>query len=53
MDLREKIQELVDKMSESNITPNGRKMVDDYFAELNKILTPEEKEKGERLCVNS
>ncbi len=49
IDLREKIQELVDKMSESNITPNGRKVVDDYFAELNKILTPEEKREGGKI----
>lgn len=34
MDLRDKIQELVDKMSEST-TDEGRKAVDGYFEELN------------------
>lgn len=49
MDLREKIQVLVDKMSESGTTPGGRKVVDDYFAELNANLTPEEKKEGGKI----
>lgn len=49
MDLREKIQGLVDRMSESGINPEGRRIVDDYFAELNADLTPEEKKEGGRI----
>ena len=48
MDLRDKIQELVDKMSEST-TDEGRKAVDGYFEELNAILTPEEKKEGGKI----
>ena len=48
MDLRDKIQELVDKMSEST-TDEGRKAVDGYFEELNATLTPEEKKEGGKI----
>ena len=48
MDLRDKIQELVDKMSEST-TAGGRKALDAYFEELNATLTPEEKKEGGKI----
>lgn len=48
MDLRDKIQELVDKMSEST-TDEGRKAVDGYFEELNATLTSEEKKEGGKI----
>ena len=48
MDLRDKIQELVDKMSEST-TDEGRKAVVGYFEELNATLTPEEKKEGGKI----
>ena len=52
MDLRDKIQELVDKMSEST-TDEGRKAVDGYFEELNATLLRKRKKKEEKSCVNS
>lgn len=48
MDLREKIQDLVDRISASG-TQEGRISADSLFAELNATLTPEEKKEGGKI----
>lgn len=48
MELREKIQILVDKISASG-TPESRKTADEYFAELNSTLNNEEKKEAGKI----
>lgn len=48
MELREKIQELVDRISTSG-THEGRMSADTLFTELNARLTPEEKREGGKI----
>lgn len=48
MELREKIQILVDKISASSTT-ESRKITDEYFAELNSTLNNEEKKEAGKI----